>query len=50
MKVIYTRVHNHQDAYVKAEVKRSKGTTSEGELYRELIDRGIKNRKEEKSL
>lgn len=38
-----TRVFPHQDEYVKKEAKRSK--ISEGELFRELVDIGIKYRK-----
>lgn len=40
-----TRIHLHQEEYVKNEVKRSKGALGEGELYRELIDLGIKVRR-----
>lgn len=40
-----TRVFPHQAEYVKEHVERSEGTISEGGLYRELIDIGIKNRK-----
>jgi hypothetical protein len=46
---LHTRVFPHQEAYVKAEVKKSRKKISEGEVYRALIDEAINNRKKKKS-
>ena len=42
---VNTRIFGHQDAFIKNEVKKSKGVKSEGEIHRELLDEAIKNRK-----
>lgn len=43
-----TRVFPHQEEYVKTEARKSRGKISEGEIYRELLDLGIKVRKAKK--
>lgn len=40
-----TRIRADQRTYIKTEVKRSKGETTEGELTRELLDLGITSHK-----
>lgn len=47
---LHTRVFPHQEAYVEAKVKKAKGKISEGEVYRELIDKGINSEKAEKHV
>lgn len=42
---VNTRIFGHQDAFIKAEAKRSKGTLSEGDVHRELLEEAITNRK-----
>lgn len=45
LKRVNTRIFERQDAFIKAEVKRSKGTKTEGEVTRELLDEAIAARK-----
>jgi hypothetical protein len=42
---VNTRVFPHQAEYVKLQVEKSAGAVSEGEVYRQLIDLGIKSKK-----
>lgn len=37
-----TRITGAQETYAKAKVKKSKGELTEGEVYRDLLDKGIK--------
>lgn len=41
-----TRIRPDQDEYIKSKAKRSKGETTEGEITRELLDKGIAADKE----
>lgn len=42
---VNTRIFGHQDAYIKAEAKKSKGELSEGDVHRALLDEAITSRK-----
>lgn len=42
---VNTRIFKYQDAFIKAEAKNSKGTFTEGEITRQLLDEAINNRK-----
>ncbi len=42
---VNTRIFAHQDAFIKNEVKKSKGKQGEGEVHRALLDEAISNRK-----
>lgn len=44
-KRVNTRITLAQDAYIKSEAKKSKGTISEGEVHRTLLDEAIISRK-----
>ncbi len=39
-----TRIPQSYVAYVRSEVKKSKGTSTEGDVYRELLGEAISNR------
>lgn len=45
MKRVNTRVLESHDDFVKAEVKRSKGALTEGDVYRMLLEEAITARK-----
>lgn len=42
---VNTRLRDDQVSFVKSEVKKSKGTLTDGDVYRLLIDEAITNRK-----
>lgn len=42
---INTRIFVYQDEFIKNEVKKSKGTMSEGDVTRQLLDEAINARK-----
>lgn len=39
------RIFQHQADFIKAEAKKSKGTLTEGDVHRQLLDEAINNRK-----
>ncbi len=41
LKRVNTRIHESQDAFIKSEVKRSKGELTEGDVHRALLDEAI---------
>lgn len=45
LKRVNTRIREDQDAFIKAEVKKSGGTLTEGEVHRQLLDKGIASTK-----
>ncbi len=45
LKPVNTRIAVDQDAFIKSEVKKSKGVLTEGEVHRALLDEAITNRK-----
>lgn len=44
-KRVNTRITPAQDSYIKSEAKKSRGTISEGEIHRALLDEAIISRK-----
>jgi hypothetical protein len=42
---VNTRIFASQDAFIKAEAKKSKGQLSEGDVHRALLEEAITNRK-----
>ncbi len=45
LKPVNTRIAVDQDAFIKSEVKKSKGVLTEGEVHRALLDEAIIIRK-----
>lgn len=45
---VNTRIFEHQNQFIKDQVKKSRGNTSEGDIHRELLDLGIKAYKAKK--
>lgn len=41
-----TRIFSHQSDFIKKEVKKSKGTLTDGDVIREMLDEAITNRKQ----
>ncbi len=41
LKRVNTRITLEQDKYIKTRVKESKGNLTEGEVHRNLLDKGI---------
>lgn len=39
------RIFQHQADFIKAEARKSKGTFTEGDIHRQLLDEAINNRK-----